>query len=227
MLWFVAGLVVLVVIAVAVETGVRHRAVQEAADRIASALEADVELHVVGRPLTWYLARRHLPHVTVVADDLPVLGGRAHLQQLRVELDDVRLVGPAGAREVIAGAGRFSLRLADDHLLRMVTLPTYLVTFSIIPKGLRLLTLAGVTVDASVRLSGNGLTVRAASSVLRWFPQPTFWLRLPSWPYGAVVEGMTLHDGWVEAWGTMDPAQMRFAVREPAGRVFPGWADSA
>lgn len=223
MVWFAALVVAVVAMLVATESIVRHRAVQEAADRIAATLEADVELHVEGRPLAWHLVRRHLPRVVVVADGMPVLDGRAHLDRLRVELDDVRLVGPAGAREVVAGAGRFSLRLDGDQLLEMVTLPPFLLTFSITPQGLRLLTLAGVYLDARVELAGPGLKVRASSAVLRWIPQPTFWLKLPTWPYGAVVEDMVLHAGWLEAWGTMGAEQLRFPVKEPARPLWTGW----
>lgn len=215
MLWVAAIVVLLSLGAVVVEHFVRERAVQEAADRIATAIDADVELHVAGRPLAWHLLRRHLPQVVVVATDLPVLEGRARLERLRVELDDVRLVGRGDDRHVVAGAGRFGLSLQGDQLLELVTIPTFLVSFTIIPEGLRLLTLAGVTVDAGVKLAGPALKVRARGSVLRWLPQPTFWLPLPDWPYGAVVERIALHQGWLEAWGTMAPDELVFPVRPP------------
>lgn len=211
MVWL-AVIGVLAVAVVLTEAAVRHRLVQLAADRIARALHADVELHVVGRPLLWHLARRHLPRVSVVADDLPVLDGRAHLQLLHVDVDDVRLVDRAEDRKVVAGAGRFDLRLTDEQLLAMVTLPSYLVSLSIVPRGLRLTTLAGVAVDADVRLAGDGLQVRVSPAVLRLLPQPSFWLPLPTWPYGATVTDIELHDGWLRAWGAMDPEQLVFPV---------------
>jgi hypothetical protein len=211
-LWLAAIVVLAAVVLLATEWWVRHRAVQEAADRIATAIEADVELHVVGRPLAWRLLRRHLHQVILVADDLPVLEGRARLRRLRIELDNVRLEGPAEDRRITAAAGRFDLRLDGDQLLPMVTLPPFLMTFSIIPRGLRLMTLAGVTVDASLELAGSALKVRANRGVLRLIPHPTFWLPLPTWPYGAVVDDMLLHDGWLEAWGTLDPDKLVFPV---------------
>lgn len=208
------GLVVVVVVAaLACEHWLRSHGVQRAADRIAMALDADVELQVVGRPLLWHATTRELPGVTVVADDLPVLQGRATLDRLEVELDTVRLDGRD--HQVTAEAGRFHLTLGNDQLLRMVTLPSYLVTFEVVPEGLRLQTLAGVVVDATVRLDRDGLVVRPASSMLRLLPQPVFRLPLPAWPFGARVEGMKLHTGSLEAWGTMAPQELHFPTDVP------------
>lgn len=212
MLWLAAIALLAAGALLPTEWWVRHRAVQEAADRIATAIQADVELQVVGRPLTWRLLRRHLHQVILVAEDLPVLEGTARLRRLRIELDDVRLEGPAQDRRITAGAGRFDLRLDGDQLLPMVTLPPFLLTFTIVPRGVRLMTLAGVAVDASLELAGSALKVRANRGVLRLIPHPTFWLPLPTWPYGAVVDDMLLHDGWLEAWGTLDPDTLVFPV---------------
>lgn len=221
MVWLtVLGLLALV--AVVAETVVRHRLVQLAADRTAAALHADVELQVVGRPLLLHLLRRHVPHVVVVADDLPVLEGRARLDRLRVEFDDLRLVDRARKRQVAATSARFDLRLAEDELLEMVTLPSYLGSLSIREDGLRLTTLAGVTVDADVRLEGDGLLVQMSRSVLGILPQPSFWLALPTWPYGASIEDVALHDGWLAAWGSMDPDHLLFPVVPREGRSADG-----
>jgi hypothetical protein len=219
--WLAVGIVVLAGLLLVAEPWVRHRGVQEAADRIAEALDADVELHVVGRPLLWHLVRRELPHVVVVADALPVHDGRATLDRLRVELDTVRLVGRADDRRVTAEAGRFHLTLTTGELLRMVTLPSYLLGLEVVPTGLRLQTLGGMVVDATVQLDPDSLLVRPASSMLRMLPQPSFRLPLPTWPYGASVEGMTLHLGEVEAWGVLDPTELTFPAVVPWGRVAP------
>lgn len=225
MAWLVVVLALAALGVVVGERIVRERGVQVLADRIAEALQADVELHVVGRPLLWHLARRELPHVAVAAADLPVLRGRAQLGHLRVELDRVRLVGPLFGRaedlNITAEAGRFRLTLAGPELLRMVTLPPYLATFDLIPKGVRLQTLAGVAVDATVALEPDSLVVRPSGSVLRLLPQSTIRLPLPRWPYGAVVEGFLLHVGSVEAWGTMDPGRLQFPAVVPWRAVRP------
>ena len=198
-----------------VEWWVRERGVQRSADGLAAVLQADVELHVTGRPLAWHTLRRELPEVVVVADDLPVLDGRATLDRLRVELDGVQLLGRGEDQRVTAQHGRFHLTLGNDQLLRMITLPSYLVSFEVVPSGLRLTTVAGVSVDATVNLDAHSLLVRPASTMLRLLPQPSFRLPLPSWPYGARVEGFTLHRGSLEAWGTLDPGELVFPVRVP------------
>lgn len=210
----------LVVVVVAVGLGAavvyaewwaRERGVQQAVDRIAHALEADAELHVVGRPLAWHALRRELPEVVVVAEDVPVLEGRASLDRLRVELDTVRLEGRGrDSRRVTAGAGRFHLEVSTPQLLALVTLPSYLVSLEVEPAGLRLQTLAGMVVDASVELERDSLLVRPVSSMLRLLPQPQFRLPLPTWPYGATLEGVRLHAGRVEAWGVLDPDHLVF-----------------
>lgn len=215
MLWVAAAVVLVLAAAAGAEWWARERGVQQAADRIAGTLDADVELHVVGRPLAWHLLRRELPQVVVVADGLPVLDGRASLDRLRVELDTVRFHGRRDDPEVTAASGRFHLTLGNDQLLRMITLPSYLLGFEVVPTGLRLQTVAGIDVDASVRLDADSLLVRPASSMLRLLPQPSFRLPLPSWPYGATVEGMTLHRGTIEAWGAMDPDELRFPAAYP------------
>lgn len=210
---------VAVALAVAAEWWVRRWGVQRAVDAIARSLEAEAELHVVGRPLAWHLLRRELPAVVVVADELPVLGGRATLARLRVELDTVRLEGPRDDQQITAAAGRFHLDVTGEQLLRMVTLPSYLHSFDVVPTGLRLQTVAGVMVDATVRLEPEGLLVRPAGTMLRLLPQPSFRLPMPQWPYGATVEGITMHRGHVEAWGRMDarhlvfPAHVRWGSR--------------
>lgn len=219
MLWVAVALVVLLGGAATAEWWARERGVQQAADRIAHALGADVELHVVGRPLAWHLLRRELPQVVVIADGLPVLDGRASLDRLRVELDTVRFHGRRVDPEVTATAGRFHLQLGNDQLLRMVTLPSYLLGFEVVPTGLRLRTVAGLDVDASVRLDADSLLVRPASSMLRLLPQPSFRLPLPTWPYGAAVEGMTLQRGAIEAWGVLDPDELRFPATYPWRRA--------
>lgn len=215
MLWVAAAVALLVVTAAGIEWWVRERGVQRSADGLAEILDADVELHVVGRPLSLHVARRELPEVVVVADDLPVLDGRATLDRLRVELRTVRLLGRGDDQRVTAEDGRFHLALGNDQLLRMVTLPSYLVSLDVVPSGLRLHTVAGVAVDATVRLDTDSLLVRPASSMLRLLPQPSFRLPLPRWPYGASVEGITLHRGTLEAWGTMDPEELVFPVQVP------------
>lgn len=221
MLWVAVPVLLLVVGAVVAgaEWWARERGVQQAADGLAEALQADVEVHVVGRPLAWHLLRREVPHAVVVADVLPVLHGRAHIDRLRVELDRIRFHGRRDDPEVTADAGRFRLTLATDQLLRMITLPSYLVGLEVVPTGLRLQTVAGVGVDASVELDRDSLLVRPASSMLRLLPQPSFRLPLPAWPYGARVEGMTLHHGSIEAWGVLDPEELRFPARYPWQRV--------
>ena len=215
MLWVVAAIALLVAAAAGLEWWVRERGVQRSADGLAEILDADVELHVVGRPLSLHVARRELPEVVVVADDLPVLDGRATLDRLRVELRAVRLLGRGDDQRVTAQAGRFHLTLGNDQLLRMVTLPSYLVSLDVVPSGLRLHTVAGVAVDATVQLDTDSLLVRPASSMLRLLPQPSFRLPLPRWPYGASVEGVTLHRGTLEAWGALDPEELVFPVRVP------------
>lgn len=214
MLWVAVGLAAaVVVLAVGAEWWVRERGVQQAVDAIARSLDANAQLQVVGRPLAWHLLRRELPAVVVVADDLPVLDGRARLHRLRVELDTVRLEGPRAGQRVTAAAGRFHLTVSTDQLLQLVSLPSYLSSLDVVPTGVRLQTVAGVMVDASVRLEANGLVVRPSGSMLRLLPQPSFRLPLPTWPYGATVEGITLHRDSVEAWGVLDPAQLVFPAR--------------
>lgn len=219
MAWVVVGLVVVGGLLLLAEPWVRERGVQEAADRTAQALGADVELHVVGRPLLWHLARRELPHVTVVAHDLPVLDGQAVLDRLRVELDTVRLRGRGDDMQVTAVAGRFRLALAQDQLAAMVTLPSYLSSFEISPRGLRLWTWAGVPVDATVMLEPDRLLVQPTHSVLRRLPQPSFSLPLPVWPYGASLDGIALHDGSLDAWGVLDPSHLSFPASPPWRRT--------
>ena len=216
MLWVVLVCIALLgAVAVGVEWWVREHGVQRSADGLAAIIDADVELHVVGRPLAVHVARRELPEVVVVADGLPVLDGRATLDRLRVELQGVRLLGRGDDQRVTAEEGRFHLTLGNDQLLRMVTLPSYLVSLDVVPSGLRLHTVAGVAVDATVRLDPDSLLVRPASSMLRLLPQPSFRLPLPRWPYGATVEGVTLHRGSLEAWGTLAPDELVFPVRVP------------
>lgn len=215
MLWVAVVAVALTVVGVVAEWWLRERGVQEAADRTAAALGADVELHVVGRPLVRHVLRRELPRVVVVADDLPVLGGRATLDRLWIELQTVRLVGWGDDQRVTAAAGRFHLTLGNDQLLRMVTLPSYLTTFDLVPTGLRLQTVAGVVVDATVTLDPESLLVRPANTMLRLLPQPSFRLPLPTWPYGSALEGLTLSRGSLEAWGVMNPDELRFPTRGP------------
>lgn len=211
MVWLtVLGALVLVV--VVLEAAVRHRLVQLAADRLARALQADVELHVVGRPLLWHLARRRVPRVSLVAEDLPVLQGDARLARLHVDVHDVRLVERGADRRLTAAAGRFDLRVTEDQLLEMVTLPPYLTSLSVVSDGLRLTTVAGVSVDAAVDLVDDGLEVRMSRSVLRLLPQPSFWLPLPTWPYGATLADIALHDGWLRGWGTLDADHLVFPV---------------
>lgn len=211
MVWL-AVLGIAVVGAAVLEAAVRHRLVQVAADRIAGALQADVELHVVGRPLLWRLARRHLPQVVVAAEHLPVLDGRVRLARLDLEFDDVRLAERGADRRLTAAAARFDLRLTEAQLRELVTLPSYLTSLSVVADGLRLTTWAGVAVDADVQLAGDELEVRMSRSVLPLLPQPSFRLPLPTWPYGATVTGMALHDGWLQARGTMDPDRLVFPV---------------
>lgn len=215
MLWVAVAIALLVALAAGAEWWVRERGVQRSADGLAEALQADVELHVVGRPLAWHVARRELPAVVVVAEHLPVLAGRARLDRLRVELHEVRLWGRGDDQRVTATDGRFQLSLDNDQLLRMVTLPSYLVSLDVVPTGLRLRTVAGVVVDATVHLDADSLLVRPTSSMLRLLPQPSFRLPLPSWPYGARVEGISLHRGTLDAWGTMDPAELVVPVQVP------------
>ena len=216
MLWAAVLLgAVAVSLALGAEWWVRERGVQQAVDAIARSLEAETELHVVGRPLAWHLLRREVPAVVVVADDLPVLEGRATVDRLRVELDRVRLDGPRGQQEVTAAAGRFHLEVREDQLLQMVTLPSYLSSLEVLPTGLRLQTVAGVMVDATVRLETDSVLVRPAGSMLRLLPQPSFRVPLPPWPFGATVDGVTLHRGRVEAWGTLDPQRLVFPTRVP------------
>lgn len=219
MLWVVVVLVVVAAVLALAEPVVRERGVQAAADRTARALDADVELHVVGRPLLWHLARRELPHVTVVAHDLPILHGRATLDRLRVELDTVRLEGRGEHMHASAAAGRFRLALAEDQLLALVTLPPYLSTLQITRRGLRLWTRAGVSIDATVHLDADRLLVEPSHSVLRRIPQPAFWLPLPTWPYGAALEGIVLHEHSLDAWGVLDPAQLSFPASPPWRRT--------
>lgn len=219
MFWVAVGLVVAVALLLVAEPWVRHRGVQEAADRTAQALGADVELHVVGRPLLWHLARREIPHVTVVAHDLPVLDGQAVLDRLRVELDTVRLAGRGDDMQVTADAGRFRLALSQEQLASMVTLPSYLSRFEISPRGLRLWTWAGVPVDAAVALEVDRLLVQPTHSVLRRLPQPSFSLPLPVWPYGASLEGIVLHEASLDAWGVLDPARLLFPAAPPWRRT--------
>ena len=215
MLWVAVAVALIVAFAAAAEWWVRERGVQRSADGLAAVLAADVELHVVGRPLAWHVARRELPEVVVVAEQLPVLDGQATLDRLRVELQQVRLLGRGDDQRVTATTGRFHLSLGNDQLLRMVTLPSYLVSLDVVPTGLRLHTVAGVAVDATVRLDTDSLLVRPTSSMLRLLPQPSFRLPLPRWPYGARVEGITLRRGTLEAWGGMDPAELVFPVQVP------------
>ena len=217
MVWVAVSVAVALLLALAAgaEWWVRERGVQRSADGLAAVLEADVELHVVGRPLSWQVARRALPEVVVVADHLPVLEGRATLDRLRVELHDVRLWGRGDDQRITASQGRFHLDLGTEQLLRMVTLPPYLVSLDVVPTGLRLHTLAGVAVDATVRLDADSLLVRPTSSMLRLLPQPSFRLPLPRWPYGARVEGIALHRGVLEAWGALDPAELVVPVQVP------------
>lgn len=219
MVWVVVllGVALLAGVALYAEWWVREHGVQQAVDRIAHVLDADTELHVVGRPLAWHAIRRELPQVVVVAEDVPVLDGRASLDRVRVELDTVRLEGRGpDTRRVTAGAGRFHLEVSTPQLLALVTLPSYLVSFEVEPSGLRLQTLAGVVVDASVQLERDSLLVRPVSSMLRLVPPPQFRLPLPTWPYGAALEGMRLHAGRVEAWGTLAPEHLAFpAVVDP------------
>lgn len=219
MLW-VALVVAVVVAALAIaEPLVRERGIQLAADRTAEALGADVELHVVGRPVLWHLARRELPHVTVVAHDLPVLEGQAVLDRLRVELDTVRLRGRGDQMFATAVAGRFRLALGQEQLLAMVSLPGYLSTLEITPRGLRLWTRAGVPIDATVRLETDRLLVEPAHSMLRLLPQPSFWLPLPTWPYGALLEGIVLHEGSLDAWGVLAAEELSFPASPPWRRT--------
>ena len=215
MLWVLVVVAILAVCAWGAEWWARERGVQRSADGLAAVLQADVELHVTGHPLAWHALRHQLPEVVVVAEDMPVLDGRATLDRLRVELHTVRLLGQGDDQRVTAETGRFHLTLGNDQLLRMVTLPSYLVSFEVVPSGLRLTTVAGVSVDATVRLDSHSLLVRPASTMLRLLPQPSFQLPLPSWPYGASVEGFTLHRGSLEAWGTLDPEELVFPVRVP------------
>lgn len=213
MVWVVVllGLALVAGVAAYAEWWARERGVQQAVDRIAHALDAETELHVVGRPLAWHALRRELPEVVVVAEGVPVLEGRASLDRLRVELDIVRLEGRGrDTRRVAAAAGRFHLEVSTPQLLAVVTLPSYLVSLEVEPSGLRLQTLAGVVVDASVELERDSLLVRPVSSMLRLIPQPQFRLPLPTWPYGATVQGIRLHAGRVEAWGVLDPAHLVF-----------------
>lgn len=219
MAWVVVGLVVVGGLLLLAEPIVRNRGVQEAADRTAQALGADVELHVVGRPLLWHLARRELPHVTVVAHALPVLEGQAVLDRLRVELDTVRLRGRGDDMQVTAVAARFRLALSQEQLAAMVTLPSYLSSFEISPRGLRLWTLAGVPVDATVALEVDRLLVQPTHSVLRRLPQPSFSLPLPVWPYGASLDGIALHEGSLDAWGVLDPSHLSFPASPPWRRT--------
>lgn len=218
------GVVVVVVAAAAVaaEWWLRERGVQAAADRLAEALDASVELHVIGRPLLQHVLRRHLPGVRVVTTSLPIVDGRATLDRLQVDLQDLRLVGRGDQRHVVATSGRFTTRLASTELRDLVELPPYLMTFDVHPRGLRLQTLAGVFVDASLRLDGDSLLVRPAGSVLRLLPQPQFRLPLPQLPHGASIEGFDLHVGSVDAWGPLDPDELAFPVagfRELARRA--------
>lgn len=216
MLWLaVIVALVLAALAVGAEWWVRERGVQRAADGLAAAFGADVELHVTGRPLAWHVLRREIPEVVVVTEGLPVLEGRATLDRLRIELRTVRLLGRGPGQRVTADTGAFHLALGDDQLLRMITLPSYLVSFDVVPSGLRLHTMAGVAVDATVRLDPDSLLVRPASSMLRLLPQPSFRLPIPRWPYGATVDGVTLHRGSLEAWGAMDPEELVFPVTVP------------
>ncbi len=219
MLWVAVVAAVVAVVLVLAEPLVRERGVQLAADRTAQALGADVELHVVGRPLLWHLARRELPHVTVVAHALPVLEGRAVLDRLWIELDTVRLRGRGGHMRATAVAGRFRLALRQDQLLAMVTLPAYLSTLEVTPRGLRLWTRAGVPIDATVRLDTDRLLVEPAHSMLRLLPQPSFWLPLPTWPYGALLEGIALHEGSLDAWGTLATEELTFPASPPWRRT--------
>ena len=215
MLWVLVVGALLAACAWGAEWWVRERGVQRSADGLAAVLQADVELHVTGRPLAWHALQHELSEVVVVAQDMPVLDGRATLDRLRVDLHTVRLLGKGDDQRVTAGTGRFHLTLGNDQLLRLVTLPSYLVAFEVVPSGLRLTTVAGVSVDATVELDSESLLVRPASTMLRLLPQPSFRLPLPSWPYGARVEGFTLHRGSLEAWGTLDPEELVLPVRVP------------
>lgn len=204
--------VALVGLVVAGEHWLRHRALQQAADRLADHLDADVEVHVVGRPLTPYVVRRHLPSVMIVVRRLPIADGRAELDELVVQLEDLRLVGTREDPYVAAGAGTFTAHLAGDALTRVVSLPSYLSALSVVPNGLRLLTVAGVAVDARVKLEPTSLLVRPTGSVLRLLPQPSFRLPLPRLPYGARVDDIVLRRDTIDVTGTLDPGHLALAV---------------
>lgn len=208
-------MLVVVALAAAVvgaEQWLKHRALQQAADRLAEHLDADVEVHVVGGPLTPHVARRHLPSVMIVIRRLPIADGRAELDELIVHLEDLRLVGTREDPLVTAGAGRFTAHLAGEALARVVPLPSYLTALSVIPNGLRLLTVAGVAVDARVRLEPNSLLVRPTGSVLRLLPQPSFRLPLPRLPYGARAEDVVLRQDAIDVTGTLDADLLTLAV---------------
>ncbi len=205
-------MVALAAAGIGAEQWLRHRALQQAADRLADHLDADVEVHVVGRPLTPYVVRRHLPSVMVVVRRLPIADGRAELDELVVHLENLRLVGTREDPHVAAGAGRFTAHLTGDALARVVSLPSYLTALRVIPNGLRLLTVAGVAVDARVHLEPTSLLVRPTGSVLRLLPQPSFRLPLPRLPYGARVDDMVLRRDAIDVSGTLDPGALTLAV---------------
>jgi hypothetical protein len=199
------AVVVLAALVVATELWLRHRGVQRAADRLADAMGAAVELRVVGRPLLRHMVRRHLPAATIVATDVPLRDGQATLNRLQVDLADLRVTGgPGEEHRLTADAGRFQARLLTAELLALVELPPYLVGMSLRPRGLRLQTIGGVYVDAVVDVDPTSLTIRPVTSVLRLLPQSGFRIPLPALPFGATIEAIELHDGRVEASGTLD-----------------------
>lgn len=219
MLWVGLGLLglvaILVALVLAAEPWVRNRGVQEAANRIAEALGAQVELRVTGRPMLLHLARRHLPNAVIVAHDLPVLEGRTTINRLEVDLDDLRLVGRGSHRRLVADAGRFRVLLTNDALRAMVTLPPYLTAFTVMPNGLRLQTAAGLIVDATVRLQRGAVWVRPRAGMFGLIPRPDFRIPIPELPYGATIEDFALHTAALEVWGPLHPDQLRVDASRP------------
>jgi hypothetical protein len=142
-----------------------------------------------------------------------VAAGRGSIDRLQIDLTDVRLGGWGRDRRVItAAAGTFTAHLRMAALGDILELPPFLARVDVAPQGLKLLTIAGVTLDATVELRRTSVLVRpldgSRSLMLRFLPQPVFRIPLPTLPFGSRIEAADLSDGAVDVRGRFDPDQL-------------------
>ncbi|MGH8884134.1 MAG: LmeA family phospholipid-binding protein [Egibacteraceae bacterium] len=215
---FLAWVIALALLAVAVDAGLERVAERRASQQASALLDAPATVDLRGWPVSLRLLLGTLPAVDVHATNVPT-DARVRVARLDARLSEVRLrladlsTGrlPASAR-----SGTFVADLDPAAVERLLG-PVGRVSDIRLVAGAVQLRVVGIVVDAAVAVEDETLVITLVN-VPRDAPREVprrLKVPLPTLPAGATIERVIVLDGVLQLQGTFVPALLETSRRVP------------